>query len=141
MQYLVYRRPTQSRSIMGTHRDDITRMDRARTAIEVLYPYRPHGLASELAWTYHILHQTAYQIVSTGKELLDTKLSLAWGNAELSKREWIAATVNMSWQPTMTETLSGDEIYSNGNPNLLLVANDSLFIYTLARQMTCDGET
>ena len=41
----------------------------------------------------------------------------------------------------MTETLFGDEIYLNGSPNLHLVGNDSLYIYTLIRQPTCDGET
>ena len=39
------------------------------------------------------------------------------------------------------ETLSGDEIYSNGSPNLLVVGNDSLYIYALTRQPGCDGET
>jgi hypothetical protein len=39
------------------------------------------------------------------------------------------------------ETLSGDEIYSNGRPNLLVVGNDSLYIYALTRQPTCDGDT
>jgi len=74
-------------------------------------------------------------------EILDTPLSAAWVNAELSKREALAAVVNASWQPTISETLSGDEIYSNGNPNLLLVGNDTLYIYALTRQPTCDGET
>jgi hypothetical protein len=73
--------------------------------------------------------------------MLDTHLSPAWVNAELAKREEIAARVNRSWQPTVSETLSGDEIYSNGSPNLLVVGNDSLYIYALSRQATCDGET
>jgi hypothetical protein len=75
------------------------------------------------------------------EEMLDTRLSAAWVNAELSRREGLAAGVNASWQPSVTETLSGDEIYSNGSPNLLLVGNDSLYIYSLTRQPTCDGET
>jgi hypothetical protein len=37
--------------------------------------------------------------------------------------------------------LSGDEIYANGQPNLLVVGNDSLYIYALSRQPDCDGET
>jgi len=74
-------------------------------------------------------------------EILDTSLSAAWVNAELSQREALAAVVNASWQPSITETLSGDEIYSNGSPNLLVVGNDSLFIYTLTRQVACDGDT
>ena len=176
---------------MGTRRDDITGMDRAQIAIEVLPPYRPHGRISELARTYQVSRQTIYTIAAAGKallegelqpgrhgpcpvvkdvcvdrnrlerstlvltevgvsqrdvgfclqEMLDTRLSAAWVNAELSRREAQAAKVNESWQPSITETLSGDEIYSNGSPNLLLVGNDSLFIYALTRQPTCDGET
>jgi hypothetical protein len=75
------------------------------------------------------------------QELLDTDLSPAWVNAELSRREALAVAVNARWQPRVSETLSGDEIYSNGSPNLLLVGNDSLYIYALTRQATCDGET
>jgi len=75
------------------------------------------------------------------EEMLDTHLSPAWVNAELSKRETLAAALNASWRPSIRETFSGDEIYSNGNPNLLLVGNESLYIYALSRQPTCDGET
>ena len=75
------------------------------------------------------------------KEMLDTRLSPAWVNAKLSKLEAKATVVNESWRPTITETLSGDEIYSNGSPNLLVVGNDSLYIYALTRQPTCDGDT
>ena len=74
-------------------------------------------------------------------ELLDTELSSSWVNAELAKVEKIAARINGQWEPTMEETLSGDEIYSNGSPNLLLVGNGSLYIYALTRQPSCDGET
>lgn len=75
------------------------------------------------------------------EELLDTKLSPSWVNAELAKLEKAAARINGQWEPRVEETLSGDEIYSNGSPNLLLVGNDSLYIYALTRQPTCDGET
>ncbi len=74
-------------------------------------------------------------------ELLDTEVSSSWVNAELAKVEKIAARVNGQWEPTLEETLSGDEIYSNGSPNLLLVGNGSLYIYALMRQPSCDGET
>ncbi len=74
-------------------------------------------------------------------EMLDTQLSSSWVNAELAKVEQAAATVNEYWRPAVDETLSGDEIYSNGAPNLLVVGNDSLYIYALTRQPTCDGET
>ena len=74
-------------------------------------------------------------------EMLDTRLSPSWVNAELAKAEKAAAAVNERWQPAVDETLSGDEIYSNGAPNLLVVGNDSLYIYALTRQPMSDGET
>jgi hypothetical protein len=74
-------------------------------------------------------------------ELLDTSPSLGWVNSVLSQVEAAAAEVNQTWQPDIGETLSGDEIYANGQPNLLVVGNDSLYIYTLSRQPDCDGET
>ena len=74
-------------------------------------------------------------------ELLDTPMSPSWVNAELAKAEQTAANVNQTRQPSVVETKSGDELYSNGQPNLLVVGNDSLYIYALTRQPTCDGET
>ena len=74
-------------------------------------------------------------------EMLDTEISPGWVNGELAKIEAAAATVNAAWQPAGDETLSGDEIYANGLPNLLVVGNDSLYIYTLTRQPDCDGDT
>ena len=74
-------------------------------------------------------------------EMLDTRLSPSWVNAELAKAEKAATVVNERWQPAVDETLSGDEIYSNGAPNLLVVGNDSLYIYALTRQPASDGET
>lgn len=75
------------------------------------------------------------------EELLDTKMSPSWVNAELAKVEKAAAVINEQWQPAVNETLSGDEIYSNDCPNLMVVGNDSLYIYALTRQPTCDGDT
>ena len=74
-------------------------------------------------------------------ELLDTKASASWVNARLKEVEAAAAEVNEAWQPQIEEILSGDEIYANGQPNLLLVGNGSLYIYALSRQPDCDGET
>jgi hypothetical protein len=74
-------------------------------------------------------------------ELLDTKPSLGWVNGVLKEVETAAAVVNQSWQSEIDETLAGDELYANGQPNLLLVGNDSLYIYALSRQPDCDGET
>jgi hypothetical protein len=74
-------------------------------------------------------------------EMLDTRLSPSWVNGELARMEKAAAAVNEHWQPAVDETLSGDEIYSNSAPNLLVVGNDSLYIYALTRQPASDGET
>jgi len=74
-------------------------------------------------------------------ELLDTTPSVGWVNGVLGQVEAAAAVVNESWQPQIGETLAGDEIYANGQPNLLVVGNDSLYIYALSRQPDCDGET
>jgi hypothetical protein len=74
-------------------------------------------------------------------ELLDRGMSSSWVNAELAEMEARAAEINALWQPEVDETLSGDEIYSNGQPNLLVVGNDSLYIYALTRQPVRDGET
>jgi len=80
-------------------------------------------------------------IVTCLDELLGTSLSLSWVNAQLAKVEAAAARINAAWHPAVGETLSGDEIYSQGLPNLLVVGNQSLYIYALTRQSTCDGET
>lgn len=74
-------------------------------------------------------------------ELLDTEPSLGWVNGELKQVEAGAALMNEQWQPAIGETLAGDEIYSHGCPNLLLVGNESLYIYRLTRQPGCDGDT
>ena len=74
------------------------------------------------------------------EELLATHLSSSWVNAQLVKVEKKAGQINREWQPKAEETLSGDEIYSNGKPNLMLVGNESLYIYALTRQPSCDGD-
>ena len=74
-------------------------------------------------------------------EILDTSLSYGWVNAELGRLEERARRVNEQWRPTVEEMVAGDEIYANGQPNLLLVGNDSLYIYALSRQPDCEGET
>jgi hypothetical protein len=61
-------------------------------------------------------------------ELLDTKPSLGWVHGVLSQVETVAPAVNRAWQPQIGETLAGDELYANGQPHLLLVGNDSLYI-------------
>jgi hypothetical protein len=74
-------------------------------------------------------------------ELLDTDLSPSWVNGQLAWIEAAAGRINAAWRPVAEETLSGDEIYSSGDPNLLVVGNESLYIYALTRQPECGGET
>jgi hypothetical protein len=74
-------------------------------------------------------------------EALDTPRSPAWVNRTLAQLEQAAATVNAHWHPASTEILAGDEIFSHGQPNLLVVGNQSLFIYALTRQRSRDGDT
>ena len=74
-------------------------------------------------------------------EMLDTELSLGWIHGEVARAEAAAEEVNAQWQPAVEETLAGDEIYSHGAANLLLVGNDSLYIYALLRPAACDGDT
>jgi hypothetical protein len=176
---------------MGARRDDITCIQRAQIAIEVLSPHRPWGTVIRLAREYEVARKTIYDIRNAGErvltmglepgphgpqatektvlvdrnclvrgavvltekgvsqrgvpfcleELLDTRVSPSWVNVELAKVERKAAAVNERLQPTVGETLSGDEIYSNDCPNLLVVGNDSLYIYALTRQPSCDGDT
>lgn len=74
-------------------------------------------------------------------ELLDTQVSIGWVQTVLVEAEQAAAAVNRAWCPTVNELLAGDELFSNNTPNLLIVGNDSLYIYTLSQQPTCDGDT
>jgi len=74
-------------------------------------------------------------------ELLDTSVSASWVNAQLARVEAAATKVNQGWCPAIGEGLSGDEMYSNGGPNLLVVGNESLYIYALTRQPDCGGDT
>lgn len=74
-------------------------------------------------------------------EVLDTTVSVGWLHAALTQFEQAAATHNAAWQPTYAEILAGDELFSHGAPNLLVVGNDSLYIYALSRQPSCDGDT
>lgn len=74
-------------------------------------------------------------------ELLDRSVSPGWVNGELARLEAQAQQVNQRFEPVVRESLSGDEIFSNGEPNLLLVGNESLYIYALTRQDERDGDT
>jgi hypothetical protein len=74
-------------------------------------------------------------------EGLDVSVSLGWVNQTLSEAEAAAARVNAGWRPSRQESLSGDEIYAQGEPNLLVVGNESLYVYELMRQPDCTAET
>lgn len=176
---------------MGARRDNITGMERAQIAIEVMPDRRPYGTVNRLAREYGVTRQTIYKIAESGKavlsqgmgpgrhgktveekvvwankdrieravvvltrfgvsqrdlpicleEMLETRRSSSWINGQLAQREALAAEVNRKWTPEIYEILSGDEIYSNGSPNLMVMGNDSLYIYTLTRQPACDGDT
>ena len=74
-------------------------------------------------------------------EGLDVNVSLGWVNQTLSEAEAAAARVNAEWRPQREESLSGDEIYTQGEPNLLVVGNESLYVYELTQQPDCTAET
>lgn len=74
-------------------------------------------------------------------EILDTPLTAGWVNGQLAQLEAAAQEVNQHWRPVVQEILAGDELYANGQPNLLLVGTDTLYIYALSRQPDCDGQT
>ena len=80
-------------------------------------------------------------VVACLAEVLDTRVSLGWVNGQLAQLETAAARINRQWQPAGNETLSGDEMFANGQPNLLIVGNESLYIYALTRQEERDGDT
>ncbi len=80
-------------------------------------------------------------VIDCLEEILDTSVSLGWVNGRIGELEEAAASWNQRQQPDSGESLSGDEIYANGQPNLLVVGNESLYIYALRRQPSCDGET
>jgi len=79
--------------------------------------------------------------VSCLEEVLDSKVSLGWVNGRLSELETASAIWNKRHKPSIGESLSGDELYANGLPNLLVVGNESLYIYNLSQEAHCDGET
>lgn len=74
-------------------------------------------------------------------EMLDTRVSPSWVNRQLAELEKQAAQVTANWRPAVGEGLAGDELFASRQPNLLVVGNDSLFIYALSQQPARDGET
>lgn len=80
-------------------------------------------------------------IVNCVAELLGTSVSLGWVNGELARLERVATQVVKEWKPNRVESLSGDEIFSHGKPNLLVVGNESLYVYALTRHNDREGDT
>jgi hypothetical protein len=75
------------------------------------------------------------------EQILFVQPSLGWVSAQLAQLAAQATVVNAQWVPAIGEGLAGDEIYSQGQPNLLVVGNDSLYLYALTRQPQRDGDT
>jgi hypothetical protein len=75
------------------------------------------------------------------EQMLGAHPALGWVSERLSELADRATEINAQWSPGIGEGLAGDEIYSHGQPNLLVVGNDSLFIYALTRQPSRDGDT
>lgn len=75
------------------------------------------------------------------EQTLFVRPSLGWVSARLSELAAQATRVNAQWAPAIGEGQAGDEIYSQGQPNLLVVGNDSLYLYALTRQPQRDGDT
>jgi hypothetical protein len=75
------------------------------------------------------------------EQILGHRPSLGWVSERVSELALRAAQVNAQWAPAIGEGLAADELYSNGQPNLLVVGSDSLYIYALTRQPTRDGQT
>jgi hypothetical protein len=74
-------------------------------------------------------------------QILGYRPSLGWLSQTLAGLAARAAQVNAQWQPDIHELLAGDEIYCQGQPNLLVVGSQSLYIYALTQQDSRDGET
>jgi transposase-like protein len=55
---------------VGARRDDITSSQRARIAMEVLYPHRERGTVSRLAREYELSRKTIYDIRDAAERLL-----------------------------------------------------------------------
>lgn len=114
-------------------------------------PHGPHPADAVIAIDRNRLQRAVVVLTEAGvsqraltrclAELLDTTRSPAGVNATLARLEQAARRVNAQWQPTGNELLAGDELFSHGQPNLLVVGSETLFIYALSRHPTRDGDT
>lgn len=125
---------------------------KAKAGLEALLNPGPHGPVVETAkvdsnrvqrmtvvlWECGVSQRGTQKCLAEG---LDVNVSLGWVNQTLSTAEAAAARVTEGWQPHRQESLSGDEIYSQGKPNLLVVGNESMYVYELTRQSDCTAET
>ena len=71
---------------MGARKDDITGMERAQIAIEMLPYYRPYGKVTQLAQKYVISRQSIYRIAAAGKELLSQGMEPGPHGARISEK-------------------------------------------------------
>jgi hypothetical protein len=74
-------------------------------------------------------------------ELLDSDVSLGWVNARLIALEGAAAAINVAGHPQSSESLAADELFAYDLAHLLVIGNDSLFIYALQAAAHRDGAT
>jgi hypothetical protein len=81
------------------------------------------------------------RIQSCLEQILGNAPSLGWISGQLKEFGQRAARVNAEWQPAINEGLAADEIYCQGEPKLLVVGSESLYIYALTEQDGRDGET
>jgi len=177
------------REDVGARRDNITGMERAQIAMEVMPSHRQHVVVSQLAREFEVSRQNHIYDCSSWEGCFESGdgtwaawcknkpesdagrpracgaqhggTDPLWGqpacHSDLSGRAVghppvvelgkcsIGATGESSSddQPGVAtqgrRDLVWDEIYSNGSPNLLVVGNESLYIYALNRQPACDG--
>jgi len=114
-------------------------------------PHGPATAAPTLTVDRHRLLRALVTLTAVGvsqidiqtclAELLDSEVSLGWVHAHLHELEGAAAVVNAAWQPASAESLAADELFAYDLAHLLVVGNDSLFLYALQAAPQRDGAT
>jgi hypothetical protein len=62
-------------------------------------------------------------------DLFAVPVALGTVHNSLARYEARAAALNTQWHPACAEGLAADELFAHRQPHLLIVGNDSLFIY------------
>jgi hypothetical protein len=114
-------------------------------------PHGPHPPLARLAVDAPRVQRSILRLTMAGvsqrdvctllADLLDRPIALGTVNATLAAYEARAAACNAAWQPAINESLAADELFADGQPHLLIVGNDSLFIYALSQQPARDADT